>query len=424
MHHTAIASLLLSTLVACGAAADEGPSAGSTTGASTTVSGGGTTSEPPDPAGEGSTAASGAESSGSSPADSSDGGTAVPCDPDAPLQLVDAALDGETIVVRGCGFGTKAQAAPLHFESFDAQAPGTAPTDFGYHGYGGFGGTVTVDDATAASGDRSLLHQTGHGTPDDAGIRESFPHVAIHGFAATELYVTYRLRFATHGIGRVRQLKFNRAGMEVPGANGSPCYGALPKYYESYYPDGDGSDAPLAFVQGGIIRADGSVYEGWVGETFGAGAPASIAPETWVQVEAYYRLDEPGQADGAYVTHVDGHRNFDLHDLQLRDDPRQRLDCSYLVIGIDYHVDVPRSDGLSIWYDDHWIDTTPARVVIADAAEFDAARIRSPQPAQAWESSELTAELHPTGFAPGDDAWVFVVVADGTVSPGLPIVIP
>ena len=62
MHRTAIASLLLSTLVACGSAADEGPSAGSTTGASATVSSGGTTSEP---AGEGITAASSAESSGS-----------------------------------------------------------------------------------------------------------------------------------------------------------------------------------------------------------------------------------------------------------------------------------------------------------------------------------------------------------------------
>ncbi|HWB78159.1 MAG TPA: hypothetical protein VG755_24510, partial [Nannocystaceae bacterium] len=253
------ASIVLPLLVACGAsqAADDGvdasgtPTSGSTStiGSSESTTSDATTSE---------------STSTSNPNDtSSDGATPEPCAPAAALQIVDVELDGAELRVHGCGFGDKAQAAPLHFESFDARAPGTAPTDFGYHGYGGFGGTVTVDDQTAASGERSLLHQTGHGTPDDAGIRESFPHVAINGFAASELYVTYRLRFATHGIGRVRQLKFNRGGMEVPGANGSPCYGAMPKYYESYYPDGDASDAPLGFVQGGIVRADGSVYEGW-----------------------------------------------------------------------------------------------------------------------------------------------------------------
>lgn len=417
-------AIVLLASVACGSpgAADDGAdSSGTPTSASTTTVGGSSTTN----------ATTDAESSTSPPASSesaadtsSEGAMPVPCDPGAPLQIVDVELDGDQLRVHGCGFGTKPEAAPLHFESFDAQPPGAAPTDFGYYGYGGFGGTVTVDDQAAASGDRSLLHQTGHGTPDDAGIRESFPHIAINGFAATELYVTYRLRFATHGIGRVRQLKFNRGGMEVPGANGSPCYGAMPKYYESYYPDGDGTDASLAALQGGIVRADGSVYEGWVGETFGSDPPAAIAMETWVQVEAYYRLDEPGQADGEYVTHVDGHRNFDLHDLTLRDDARQHLDCSYLVIGIDYYVDVPRSDGLSIWYDDHWVDTTRARVVIADAADFDMARIRSPQPATSWTSEAIATDLHPTGFASGDDAWVFVVVADGTVSSPVPIVIP
>jgi hypothetical protein len=38
MHRSTTAPLLLAALVACGAAVDEGPSAGSTTGASATVS--------------------------------------------------------------------------------------------------------------------------------------------------------------------------------------------------------------------------------------------------------------------------------------------------------------------------------------------------------------------------------------------------
>jgi hypothetical protein len=87
-------------------------------------------------------------------------------------------------------------------------------------------------------------------------------------------------------------------------------------------------------------------------------------------------------------------------------------------------VDVDESDGLSIWYDDHWVDTTRARVVIADASEFEMAHVRAPQPATSWSEGEIVADTNTTGLAPGSDAWVFVVTASGEVSPGVAVSIP
>ncbi len=338
-----------------------------------------------------------------------------------------ASISGATLAISGSGFGTRSQAAPLHFDNFDSRSVGARPADFGYHNYGGFGGSVTVDASTAFSGTRALRHQSDFGTPG-TDVRESFPHIAIRGFSGTELYLSYRLKFATNG-SRIAQLKFNRSGMEVSTANGSPCYGGSPKFRSSYYPEGPSngtaSDKTLRYVQGGIVRHDESVLEGWIGETGGfEGTPLAIPENTWVQVEEYYRLNDIGAANGEFVTYVNGHRHFNHHNLLLRSSANQVLNCSYLVVGMDYYVNAGSTNGVTVWYDDHYLDTSRARLVLANAATWDQATIRSPQPATQWSASSIAAPLQAAGFAAGSDAWLYVVRADGVVSTAKPIRLP
>ncbi|MES2932447.1 MAG: hypothetical protein V4805_03040 [Pseudomonadota bacterium] len=354
------------------------------------------------------------------------GGTAWAIDPPS---ISTATIAGGSINLVGAGFGTKPQAAPHHFEDFDSRTPGALPATFGYVNYGGFGGVTSVDNAVSYSGGSALRHQPHSGAVSGSDVDESFPHIAVRGFSSTELYLSYRLKFKTNMGSRIAQLKFNRSGMEVANSHGGPCYGSRPKFRSSYYPNGPSvnrysADKTLAFLQGGIETDDVPVVidEGWVGEKF-PGPAQVILEDTWVQVEEYYRLNDIGQSNGEHVTYVNGHRNFDHHQLLLRHDASKVINCSYLVIGMDYWINSPRTNpnqinAPTVWYDDHYLDTSRARVVLANAATWTAATIRTPQPATLWQTGKITAQLKRAGFAKGSDAWLYVVRADGSTSAG------
>lgn len=370
--------------------------------------------------------------SGGNATSSESGGAPAPVPVPAPSisAVVGTLLHQQTITVQGSHFGSKPQAAPLRFENFDTRSTGAAPASFGYTNYGGFGGSTTVDDTEAYGSGKSLKHQAHFGVVSPSGtVEESFPHIAVTGFGATELYMSYRLKFRTNG-SRIVQLKFNRSGMEVAGANGSPCYGGKPKYYSSYYPDGPSvnrysADKRLTGVQGGTMRDDGSLDEGWVGEgaSMGSGTVLALQEDTWVQVEEYYRLNDVGQANGEHVTWVNGNLQIDRHALQARSSAAQVLNCSYLVVGMDYWINPSSSDGISVWYDDHYLDTSRARLVLANAANWNAATLRNPQAATQWQDGSISAALQRGGFSAGT-AWLYVVRADGSTSAGWQVTLP
>jgi hypothetical protein len=342
------------------------------------------------------------------------------------------------VTVTGVGFGSKPQAAPFKYQDFEGGVTGATPKTMGYTEYGGFGGTTTVDTAQAYSGGKSLRHQAhfGPATPTSGGaIEESFPHIAVTGFSGQELYLSYRMRFTANG-GSVRQLKFNRGGVEDTtwGGNvlGSPCYGGEIFFYSSYYPSRDRFAANQTLdggLQGGVRTPNGTSAgkrdEGWVGDAWsGNGTVLPIPEHTWVQVEEYYRLADVGQANGEHVTWVNGNLQFNRHTIQTETKTGQKLNCSYLVIGMDYYINPASTNGPSVWYDDHYLDTTRARLVLANAATWSASTIRSPQPATSWSTSGVVAQFKPAGFASGTDAWLYLIRADGSVSAGWKIRLP
>ena len=172
-------------------------------------------------------------------------------------------------------------------------------------------------------------------------------------------------------------------------------------------------------MQGGVVRSDGSVDEGWVGDAWsGGGTVLPLTEGTWVQVEEYYRLNDVGQANGEHVTWVNGNLQFNRHSIQMRTSAAHVLNCSYLVVGMDYWINPSSTNGVTVWYDDHYLDTSRARLVLANAATWASSTIRSPQPATQWNATTVVAQLKTGGFAAASDAWLYVVRSDGTVSAG------
>lgn len=344
------------------------------------------------------------------------------CPVPSAFAITNASLTSAVLTVTGNGFGTRAQAAPLRFEDFESRAIGALPQNFGYTGWSTE--SVKVDNSTAFSGSRSLRHQGAHGPPSTGGVvAESFPNVAVTGFQSDELFLSYRLKFRTNG-NQFAQLKFNRSGMDNDDGNG--CYHGKPRFFSSYYPEGDrySPDKRLTGVQGGAVSGNDQWDEGWAGEPhMGSGTVLPIQEDTWVQVEEYYRLNDVGVSNGAHMTWVNGNPQIIRSTLQPRTVASQKFNCSYLVIGMDYWINEGSTKGVEVWYDDHYLDTTRARLVLANADTWGASTQRSPQPATAWANGSITASLRRSGFSAGP-AWLYVVRSDGSVSAPWPITLP
>lgn len=339
-----------------------------------------------------------------------------------PPVITNAAIASNVLTVSGNAFGTRVQAAPLRFEDFESRSVGALPQNFGYTGWSTE--SVKVDNSTSFSGSQSLRHQGAHGAASTGGVvAESFPHVAVTQFQSDELYLSYRLKFRTNG-NQFAQLKFNRSGMD--NNDGGGCYHGKPRFFSSYYPEGDrySADKRLTGVQGGAVSGTDVWDEGWAGEPhMGSGTVLAIHEDTWVQVEEYYRLNDVGVANGAHMTWVNGNPQIIRSTLQPRTAASQKFNCSYLVIGMDYWINEGSTNGVTVWYDDHYLDTSRARLVLANASTWAASTQRSPQPATQWSSGSITAPLRRAGFAAGN-AWLYVVRHDGAVSAGRLIVLP
>jgi hypothetical protein len=344
------------------------------------------------------------------------------CPAPSGFAIASASITNGVLTVNGSGFGTRAQVAPLRFEDFESRSVGALPQNFGYSGWSP--DIVKVDGNTSFSGARSLKFQSPHGPPSIGGVAaESFPHVAVEQFQSDEIYLSYRLKFRTNG-NQFVQLKFNRSGMD--NNDGVGCYQGKPRFFSSYYPAGDrySTDKRLNAVQGGAVSGENIWNEGWVGDPhMGNGSVLPIQEDTWVQVEEYYRLNDLGVANGVHMTWVNGNPQIIRSNLQPRTSAAQKFNCSYLVIGMDYWINEGSTQGVSVWYDDHYLDTSRARLVLANASTWGAATQRCPQPATAWSNTSVTAPLRRAGFASGN-AWLYVVRDDGTVSASWQIALP
>lgn len=114
-------------------------------------------------------------------------------------------------------------------------------------------------------------------------------------------------------------------------------------------------------------------------------APAP-APNPVPQVEEYHRLNDVGAPNGEFVTCVNGHRHFNFHNLQLRTAANQMLNCSCLVIGMDHYVNAGSTNGVTVWYDDHYLDTSRARLCPGERVGLGAGHHCTPLAATQWSA--------------------------------------
>lgn len=93
----------------------------------------------------------------------------------------------------------------------------------------------------------------------------------------------------------------------------------------------------------------------------------------------------------------------------------------YIAIGAWYATAGGIGDG---WYFDNvYIDYTPARVMIGNASTFQASTKRELQPPVSWSNNGIEVVVKTGAFNTGEKAYLYVVDANGNASGGLPVTI-
>jgi hypothetical protein len=77
-------------------------------------------------------------------------------------------------------------------------------------------------------------------------------------------------------------------------------------------------------------------------------------------------------------------------------------------------------DAYTYW-DNVYIDNTPARVELGDAATYAACTHREIQIPSSWSASQVAVTFNQGTFGSGETAYLYVVTASGGVSPGYPV---
>jgi hypothetical protein len=313
------------------------------------------------------------------------------------------ASQGSTLTLTGSGFGTKPTAAPFYFNDFEAATVGQTALQAGLDDEGNDGqGLPYVRSDRALSGSKSL--RMDYLTNKDS----MFPRIGKGGLNSNEVYVsvwTYWTHTAGSG-GSPFIFKLVRGGA-------NPSYSGVPKFYETIRPglDGivDGTD------RGSVNSSNVSTYSDNI--TLGQNAGG------WHRSEYYFKLSDPGVANGQFFTWVDGKLNANLNGVVSRLSGNGS-NINYVMSPFDGIDSYGLTNSYQVWADDFYVDTTRARVEIGDGSTLATSTKRTVLPATQWSASSVTVKANVGLFSSGSKAYLYVFDPSGNVnSAGYPVTI-
>ena len=322
----------------------------------------------------------------------------------APASVMGDFRDGGEVVVEGLGFGEKAQAAPILFDTQDEVWTN---------------GVMTTPYAGLVSG---AIVPTGEGYPWTSGNSGAVQ------LRTTEGYSRYVGTFSTNKSG---------AWLQSPRGFPHPDTGEVKTVYlrwwwkatfdpgdNSFSPDGSGTSAKFVRVWDTVGSQAENLQLSWTQMHLTVAGPL---PPTWGKwggklnqwnlMELYLNINKDTGAI-TIKTWVNGavvHNVGPTHDYSN-------------VKGIQPRLWGLNGSGLRDWsgqlveFSDYYADSTLARVEIGDAAKWSDVNIREPQIPLEWTSSRIRLQLYPGLLDGFDGQYLYVVIADGSVNQeGIPI---
>jgi hypothetical protein len=315
-----------------------------------------------------------------------------------------------TVTITGSGFGTKPQAAPL---IWDDASKGNVPADNAWTD----AWPNTTDSSTAYTRYTTPIR----GTPLPHGHVNRYI-AGAHGTGGWTLSVTlhkaYNITSFPQPVFISYYYRVDDNWNFCSGDNnfklGSHAVGVGPYsdpywYYEHRNPDFTANSTPGIYTPY-IPSSSGRTH------TFFNGT-ATNPKGRWVKIE-YEALYSP-QSNGYVKIWDDGRLGTQYNGVT---DPSSATGTRTEAIG-----GYARCSGYtSNWryFADVYLDTSRARVVLANAANYNQASIREVQIPSSWSNNSINVSVNLGKFSSGQTAYLFVVDSNGTVSAsGLPITI-
>ncbi|MBJ6801435.1 IPT/TIG domain-containing protein [Geomonas propionica] len=309
---------------------------------------------------------------------------------------------GQNVTITGSSFGTKSPAAPIKWDNFESYPDGAdMVVNAGYDNLGGDGSKayIKTDNFFGNNGSKSAKMDY------TTGKNSMFPRIGTNLPSGTmELYVTYQA-YWTHYTGTESApfiFKWTRGGS-------NPSYSGVPKFYETVRPNSAGT---VTGTDRGFVTDTGTTYA----QNVVAGQNAKL----WNRVEYHYKLSNPpGTANGAYEQWVNNKKNVDLIGKITRtaNEPNSTID--YVMSPFDGNDSYGNTNGYFFWFDDYYIDNTPARVEVCSGSTWDTKGNCTIQIPVAWSSTSITFTVNQGSIPSNGSGYLYVVDVNQTPSNGV-----
>jgi len=314
-------------------------------------------------------------------------------------------ISGSKISITGSGFGLKSVFEPIKWDNFESGANGDTISGWDVT----YGNNVKYSNVGNRTGS-SLCYAAGVTTADNpSNAYASNSRITLNkGLSFTKIFASYWIKWSWGNI-KGGQIKHGiHVCREYPTGTSAPRFNGVVHYINNnVYWQGTG------YVKGG----------GTVDSNTTWGVENMYPANTWVQVEVQAELSNVGALDGSLISWV-GKASRAMEkvvnypgNICLR---TEESDYNWAQIDIWTWAGNDVGDGYSttIYYDDVYVDTTWARVVIGDAPTYDNCTRREVQIPTAWSNNSIAVTFNQGAYAVGQPVYLYVVDANGNHSNG------
>lgn len=323
---------------------------------------------------------------------------------------------GQQISLYGNAFGTKAQAAPLRWDDFQNGTPGTEVPPRNYPPYTG---VWDLNDPSPLQNWRPWYSNERQRYPGDVTALQHF-HMNDQGYAESNRAIDVRNQPS-----RVWYVSFWAYQDDY---NGTAIECTNVKIHGFFQGSLSGSGANHQcrwdeYWSGGGGNAGSNIY---IGDCNG-GQVARVGGYTnnlnqWIRIERMLDLGDPGVANGYYAGFLNLQPRAQFSNIVAT--PSSCADALVTVFRLGFYFRVHDTSAvLKHHISELYVDHSFARVEIGDAPTWAACTHREIQIPVAWSPSSITISGNPGTFAPGSQAYLFVVNENRQPSAGFPVVL-
>lgn len=305
----------------------------------------------------------------------------------------------ETITITGSNFGTKGQAAPLIYESWESGVSGEYINQHQAAWANSYTSTTgsAYSNLDAVNGSLSVRHSTASESWGDN----------FRTFAPSEtIFASYWLKLTDVDYNEDVTMKFARVSSN---ATASDPYGDNGSF-------GIASGNPCCTASCSVCSSFMFYYVNNTGGYTGAlpGSYLNWVDDEWMRIDMEIVLADVGQSNG----------RFDARVIGLDSDTNENVanrSASFQLTEFWTGMSAAKSgagEAITFWLDDVYVDNTWARVELTNNADYVLSTVRVLQVPLTWGTSEITATLKPGPFTNGQTAYVHVITGDYAISSG------